>query len=270
VLTVHNVIPHEAGGANRTVIRGNLDLANLIIAQTDHVAHELVDEIATTTPIVQIPHGPLFVDRPLPDKAEAARRLGLGPAPTVLFLGLIRAYKGVDILVDAWPEVLASVPDARLLVVGKVLDATTTAILEQLRSQPGVVAVGQYVPVAQMLDYYAVADVVVFPYHRISQSAGLMTAAGLGRPVVITPVDGLLEQVRTLTSAIVADDITGHSVAVALVASLQRTDHWQAAAAEDRRAISGSAIGWPAVASASIAAYEAHRRRPAQDPDARG
>jgi glycosyltransferase involved in cell wall biosynthesis len=255
VVTAHNAMPHDRPGADAAVVRRNLDCADLVVAQTDHVAKELVDDVGVSAAIATIPHGPMFVDQPLPSRDEAAARLGRTAAPTVLLFGLIRPYKGVDILADAWPDVLASVPGAKLLVVGKLLDPTVRPALERLRAQPGVDVVDHYVSMAQMLDYYAVCDVVVFPYRRISQSGGLMTAAGLGRPTVITPIDGLREQVRTLTSAIVADDVSAPAVARALAESLSRSSEQLAAAAHDRTVIAESSIGWAAVARSTLAAY---------------
>ena len=202
-----------------------------------------------------IPHGPLFIDRALPERRDAATRLGLSPAPTVLFLGLIRPYKGLDVLADAWPGVRAADADARLLIVGKVFDPTVRPELDRARKLPGVDVVDHYVSVAEMLDYYAVADVVVFPYHRISQSGSFMTAVGLGRPTVITPIEGLLEQARTLTSCTVADEVSATAVARALTTSLARAADLQLAAGRDRDAIGESAVGWAAIAAATLAVY---------------
>jgi glycosyltransferase involved in cell wall biosynthesis len=258
VVTAHNALPHDRDAADPTAVRENLDLAHVVVAHAEHVAQELVAELGITTPIEVIPHGPMFMERELPSRAEAAARLGVGSGPTVLFLGLIRPYKGVDILADAWPAVVASFPDATLFVVGKILDARVVPDVDRLRPQHGVEVVDRYVPVPHMLDYYAICDVVVFPYHRISQSGGLMTAVGLGRPTVITPVDGLLEQTRTLTSAIVADEIDGRAVAVALTSSLEHAERQLAAASRDRSAIADSPIGWRAVAAATEAAYARH------------
>ncbi len=257
VLTAHNAMPHDDPGANRAVIRRNLNRAHLVMALADHVAAELAATVGVTAPIATVPHGPLFADRPLPDRAAAASRLGWRAAPTVLYLGLIRAYKGVDLLADAWPAVVAAVPSARLLVVGKVLDPSVRDDVERLRAEPNVEVVEAYVPVSRMLDSYAVADLVVFPYHRISQSGGLMTAAGLGRPSVITPVDGLLEQAEALTATTVATDVSGPAVASAVIETLGRLDERQAAADRDRASIAGSRVGWPAVARDTLAAYRA-------------
>ena len=78
----------------------------------------------------------------------------------------LRPYKGLDLLAEAWPQVLGAHPEARLLVVGKVLDAAVRPELDRLRALPRVQIVDRYVSVARMLDSHAVAQVVVFPYRR--------------------------------------------------------------------------------------------------------
>ena len=259
VITAHNASPHDRGRVDLSTIRRNLNAAHLVVAHTQHVAAELTANVGIQAPIATIPHGPLFADHVLPGREESATRLGLVIAPTVLFLGLIRPYKGIDLLDEAWPLVLATVPNARLLVVGKVLGAGSKRDLDRLRTQPGVEVIDGYVSVERMLDCYATCDVVAFPYHKISQSGALMTAVGLGRPIVITPIAGLLEQVRTLTCAIVADDTSGPAIARALTSSLRRSAELEAAAGRDRAAIAHSSIGWNAVAAATIMAYQSRR-----------
>jgi glycosyltransferase involved in cell wall biosynthesis len=206
---------------------------------------------------VVIPHGPLFVDRDLPDASAAAARLGIhGSGPVVLFLGLLRPYKGLDLLAEAWPLVTGAIPDARLLVVGKRGDHGIGADLDRLRHLPGVRVQEGYVSVRSMLDYHAASNAVVVPYRRISQSGTLMTAIGLGRPTVLTPIDGLLEQVRGLESPVVAADVSGPALAASIVASLERTDDLVQAAARDREWIADSATGWRSVGRATTAAYQ--------------
>ena len=248
VYTAHNAIPHDRPSTDVSVIRRNLDLADLVIAQTSHVAAELADVVGTVAPIEVIAHGPLFTDRRLPDRVAAADRLGIdSSSPIVLCLGLLRPYKGLDLLADAWPAVRAAVPDARLLVVGKRGDRDVDTDIDRLRHLPGVTVEERYVSVPAMLDYHAVADVVVVPYRRISQSGALMTAVGLGRPVVVTPIEGLLEQVAGLESAVIAADLSGRGLADAIVSSLGRTPELDAAAARDRDRIAASATGWRSV-----------------------
>ena len=83
-----------------------------------------------------------------------------------------------------------------------------------------------------------------------------MTAAGLGRPSVITPLDGLVEQARPLTSVVVATNVTGPSLAQALIESLERAPDLLRAAAADRAALEASEGGWSAIAAATRRAYQ--------------
>ncbi len=262
VHTAHNAVPHDRPQTDLAAIRRNLDLAHLLVAQTDHVSADLAHLIRTVTPIEVIPLGPLFVDRELPDRAAAAARLGIRPSvPIVLFLGLLRPYKGLDLLAEAWPVVRAAIPEARLLVVGRRGDRGVEADLGRLRRQAGIRVEERYVSVQAMLDYHAVSDVVVMPYRRISQSAALMTAIGLGRPTVLTPLDGLVEQVRGIESAVVAAEVSGPAVASSIISSLQRADELARAAAQDRERIANASFSWPSVGRATVDAYERGRRR---------
>jgi len=204
-----------------------------------------------------IPHGPLFVDQPIPERDVAAGRLGLPiDRPTVLFLGLIRPYKGIDLLAEAWPEVRAAVPTAQLVVVGRRADRAAEDQVERIRALDGVTVTDRYVSVSEMVAYHAASDVVVFPYRRISQSGALMTALGLGRPTVVTPIPGLRDQVAGFESPMVADDVTAAALARALVAALRDPSGRGAAAERDRGALDASATGWPAIARATLETYE--------------
>ncbi len=257
VYTAHNAIPHDSAGRGPTRLRRDLEAPHLIVAHTQHVADELGHAAPTTTPIVVIPHGPLLSDQELPVPGAAAARLGDPSSPVVLFQGLIRPYKGLDLLREAWPQVLDSVPSASLLVVGKVADPEVRADVEQLGELPSVHVIDRYVAVDELLDCYAIADLVVFPYRRISQSGALMTAVGLGKPIVVTPIDGFREQVATLRSAVMADAVSVDAIARAVIAGLDRRHDLADRATHDRQAILESSIGWPAVAAATRRAYEA-------------
>lgn len=257
VYTAHNAVPHDSAGSRPMRFRRDLELAHLIVAHTQHVADEVRRAVSTAKPIVVIPHGPLLSDRELPIPAAAAARIGERSSPVVLFQGLIRPYKGLDLLREAWPQVLASVPSASLLVVGKVADREAREDVEGLRGLPSVRVIDRYVAVDELLDCYALADLVVFPYRRISQSGALMTAVGLGRPVVVTPIDGFNEQVAALRAAVTAEDVSSDAIARAIIAGLDRRDELSGLAAQDQASIRESAIGWPAVAAATRRAYEA-------------
>ncbi len=149
---------------------------------------------------------------------------------------------------EAWPSVRSDHPDALLAVVGRSGGDAVQSQLADLAKMPGVRVVDRYVSTDLMLDYYAVSAIVVFPYKAISQSGALMTAVGLGRPTVVTPLPGFLEQVARLESVTVAKEVTGPALADALSAALTCRDPLAQEAARDRRRLIESPGGWPSVA----------------------
>jgi glycosyltransferase involved in cell wall biosynthesis len=113
---------------------------------------------------------------------------------TLLFFGLLRAYKGVDVLIRALP----SIPDARVVIAGDPLDPVEP--LRQLAEAAGVAdriewRLG-FRPDAEIAELLEQAAAVVLPYRHAGSSGVLATALGHGRPVVISDVGGLAEPVR--------------------------------------------------------------------------
>jgi glycosyltransferase involved in cell wall biosynthesis len=112
---------------------------------------------------------------------------------TLLFFGLVRAYKGLDVLVRSLPAIAARVPDVRLVVAGDPVDP-----VEPVRRLADELGVGDRVEWRlRFLDEQEIAPVmqeatlVVLPYRKIDSSGVLATALGHGRPVVVTDVGGL-------------------------------------------------------------------------------
>jgi glycosyltransferase involved in cell wall biosynthesis len=150
-------------------------------------------------PIEVTPH-PAYdaPDRPPPVAASRAA-FGLPPTgPVLLFFGLVRAYKGVDVLVEAMPRILAAHPDATLLVAGEwYADAAgTRARIEEMDLAERVRIDDRYVPSSELATVFAAADLVVQPYRSATQSGVLQLAASHGVPCVVTDVGGLAEPVR--------------------------------------------------------------------------
>ncbi len=256
VLTVHNVLPHDSPAASREVIRRNLDLAHLVIVHTDHVARQLKDLLAIQVPITVVPHGVMFTDTDLSSKENAMRDLQLRGDPVVLFAGSVRPYKGVDLLTEAWPSVRSAFPDAALVVAGSASGEEARAQLHSLARLPGVRVTDGYVPMTVMLNYYAASDLVVFPYRSIWQSGALMAAVGLGRPCVVTPIPGFVEQAATLRSVAFAEAVSSAAIARATISALQDRAGLLAVAAEDRRRVVESPLGWSSVGRVTTLAYE--------------
>ena len=113
----------------------------------------------------------------------------------LLFFGYVRKYKGLDILIEAFPKILSEHPKAKLLIVGEFYDDPKEyfELIEKLRIEKLVKVIKQFVPNEDVAKYYQAADVVILPYRSATQSGILNVAYGFYKPVIVTDVGGLAE-----------------------------------------------------------------------------
>ena len=119
------------------------------------------------------------------DRAEARARLGLDPdRPVVLHFGLIRPYKSVPELIDAFRGMPGE--RATLLVAGKVWD---TALDDEIRARASdrddIDLRTEWIPFEDTQLYFKACDLVVLPYRRILNSGAALLALGFERPVLV-------------------------------------------------------------------------------------
>lgn len=112
--------------------------------------------------------------------------------PTLLFFGRIFAYKGLDVLLAAFPLIKKRIPEVKLLIVGVGdLRSYTT----QLTNLPNVTVINRWIPDDEVASYFREADVLVMPYTDASQSGVIPIAYMFKVPVVAARIGGLSEQV---------------------------------------------------------------------------
>ncbi len=136
-----------------------------------------------------------------------------GDGPRLLFFGRFRAYKGLDLLRDAFAIFRAMHPAASLRVVG---EGDAEACAPGLAALPGVSVETRWVAEAEIPGLLAGADAVVLPYREASQSGIAPQALAMGIPLVATPVGGLTEQVLEGAGGLVAAEISAAALADAL------------------------------------------------------
>ena len=199
VLVCDNLVPHERRPGDLALTRWMLRNSDGYLLMSDSVARDL-DRLKPGAPRRQALH-PLYAqfDRGRSTRATARERLGLpADAEVVLFFGYIRRYKGLDVLLEAWPTVRARRPAARLVAAGEIFEdpAPYRAQAEQAGSDGSVTLIGRYVPDDEVEALFKAADVVVLPYRSATQSGVTHVAYALGVPVITTDVGGLAETVR--------------------------------------------------------------------------
>jgi glycosyltransferase involved in cell wall biosynthesis len=197
VAVAHNPADHGAGILRRSAARSVLRRCDAVFTH----ARVLEEEIAAAFPAVPTASHPLPPPEigELPPREEARRQLEI-PADrkVALFLGLIRSYKGVDLLLDA----IARQPtDSNWMVVvaGEPWEGLGPALGQQIRDlgiEDRVQLRLGWVPESGVPALLAAADLVVLPYRSGSQSAVAPLALAAGLPVLSTRVGGLPEVVR--------------------------------------------------------------------------
>ena len=150
---------------------------------------ELGREAGIRGRFVVVPNGVdlvTFAEASEVERREARARLGLPACPLAVCIGRLSRQKGQDVLLEAWPSVVARVPEARLVLVGDGADR------EQLvaTGREDVLLVGARNDIPEWL---AAADVVVLPSRWEGMSLTMLEAMARGRSVVATDVAGARE-----------------------------------------------------------------------------
>jgi glycosyltransferase involved in cell wall biosynthesis len=182
VITAHDPEPLEGGKRALARQARRWRAADAVIIHGEG-ARRLVERCAPGVPVHVVPVD-LALGGPVVSRVEARRRLGLDGAPTALLLGLLRPYKGIDLLADAWPMVRARVPGARLLLVGEPYSG---ADLDRLGRSEGVETRPGFIPEEEFDGWAAVPDVLVLPYRYGTHSGILHRAVTAGTPVLASP-----------------------------------------------------------------------------------
>lgn len=204
-----NFISHEARAIDRLLTRIGLRNASCFMALSDSVERELAT-LAKDRKIYRS-ELPMF-DYSLAgsdfDRAVERKRLGLADDDNVLlFFGYVRKYKGLDILLDAMPEIVRRVPRAKLVVAGEFYDdkAAYESILRANGTADIVQFWDKFIPNEEVGRFFTAADVVVQPYRSATQSGILNTSYSFGVPAVVTRVGGLEQYVNDGTTGIVVE-----------------------------------------------------------------
>lgn len=179
--------------ARRILRRGD---AHIVMSEEDFALLRRAMPKATIRGTTHPPYD-FFSREPVP-KASARDALALPDAPTLLFFGFVRRYKGLGYLIAAMPEVLRMIPNLRLLIVGEFWEDVRPYLdqIRQLGIAETVHVVNKYVPNDQIALYFSAADCVVMPYLEATQSGVGQLAIGFERPMIGTHVGGMPDIVR--------------------------------------------------------------------------
>jgi glycosyltransferase involved in cell wall biosynthesis len=131
----------------------------------------------------------------------------------LLFFGRIVAYKGLDLLLDAYGQLKQTHPDLSLAICGA---GDLTPYREAIDALADVTVENRYIPEEELPGILERSDLMVLPYREASQSGVMMLAEATGVPVVGTPMGALVEQIVPGVNGLIADSVDGKALAYAI------------------------------------------------------
>jgi glycosyltransferase involved in cell wall biosynthesis len=198
VSTLHTVLS-EPSPAQRRVLNEIVAVSSKVVVMAEK-GRELLRAIndVPAEKIEVIPHG--IPDTPYVDPSAAKSRLGFAGRSTILTFGLLCKNKGIEVMIDAMPEILGRKPDAVYVVLGATHpnlvrdqgEAYRDSLVRRVRElgiEKHVVFLDRFVDKPTLLDFISMSDVYVTPYLNESQmtSGTLAYSFGMGKAVVSTP-----------------------------------------------------------------------------------
>jgi D-inositol-3-phosphate glycosyltransferase len=172
-------------------------------------------------------------------REEARAKFGLGDAPTLLFFGYIKPYKGLDLLLEAMPSILREIPAAKLVVAGEVYgdDSVYTGLIARHGLGKSVLWHGRFIANDETAGYFRAADLAVLPYRSATQSGVTKAAFAFDLPVVATDVGGLGEVIHSGVNGYLTTPGDPAALAAAVVRYFreQRGDAFRKAIHDQRR-----------------------------------
>lgn len=207
VAITDNVIPHEPRPGDGPLTRYFLSACDGFVTMSREVMADLHKLGFSSKPALYRPH-PLYDNfGPIKPKSEALAALKL-PAATkyLLFFGFIRAYKGLDIMLEAMADKrLAELP-VKLIIAGEFYEdaAPYEALIKRYKLEDRIVRATDFIPNEKVVDYFCAADLIVQPYKDATQSGVSQIAYHFERPMLVTNVGGLAE--------LIPDGVVGYVV----------------------------------------------------------
>jgi len=266
VYTAHDLLPHDMDiPENRRFFQNVYELADRLIVHADNIKEEMIG-IFDIDPIkiYVIPHGSntLFFSQNGASKQAARDRLGIPlDKKVILFFGLIKPYKGLEYLLEAFKEIKEQVENVMLVIAGRVADEDTAVyyhyckLLTEFADNSAVRCVTEYIPFDEVGYFFSTTDVVVLPHVKPSQSGVLLSAIAAGKPVVVTDAGGLSEVVNNAQIGFVVPPKDAKALAKATIKIL-KTPGLLEQMGREAKILADTTYSWKTVATTTINVYQ--------------
>lgn len=193
---VHNMIPHELNILDKLLAPFYVKQTDGFVALSESVVRDIASLDKRNKPKAFSPHPVYDHYGEKMSKTAACEALGLDETKNyMLFFGLVRAYKGLDWLLDAFAKVKDQLKDVQLIVAGEFYEEEDKyrAQIEANGLKDRVIVKNEFVADADLRKYFGAADLIVQPYKTATQSGVTQVAFHFEKPCLVTNVGGLGE-----------------------------------------------------------------------------
>lgn len=250
VMTAHYVLPPNPSRRQAASARRAFGSMDAVIAHSEHGARRLREQVGLDPSRIHVIHHGAFdyltrlpEEKPLPAELEGAE------GPVILFFGLLRPYKGVDTLLEAF----RGVEGGELWIVGN--PRMDVEPLRQLAAKsPGRVRfLTRFIEDAEIPAIMRRADIVTLPYRDAEHSGVLYAALAFGKPLVLSAVGGFPEVAEQGAAQLVpSEDPTALAGALGELVKDENARAQLGAAASDAAA---GAYSWDEAAAQTLTLY---------------
>ena len=194
ISVVHNLIPHESRVGDDYLTKVFTSVVDGYLVLTESVLADV--RKYSTRPALVSPH-PIYDSFGEIESQETARaKLRLSPkVPYILFFGLIRDYKGLDLLLEAMADKRLDKLGVQLIIAGEYYSKKEKYenLIARYNLSQRIHDINKFIPDEEVADYFNAADLVVQPYKSATQSGVTQIAYHFDKPMIVTDVGGLKE-----------------------------------------------------------------------------
>lgn len=190
-----NVIPHERRTGDKLLTKYFTGCIDGAVVMSQSVLNEL--KLFRKDIQARLSPHPLFDNFGAPLEREVAlARLNLDPGDShLLFFGFIRAYKGLDLLIEAFADKRFRAKKLKLIIAGEFYDDDKPYrdLVHKYNLENEILFFDRFINDNEVTNFFSAADLIVQPYRNATQSGVTQIAYHFEKPIVVTDVGGLRE-----------------------------------------------------------------------------
>ncbi|MDU6428062.1 glycosyltransferase [Clostridium perfringens] len=225
IYTAHNILPHEMTKRDTDVFNNIYKISDRIIVH-NNVSKELLCNTfkVNEQKVFVIPHG--TYDGYLNNKEFKGVDFKHGNKKTILFFGLIREYKGVDILLDAIEKLpLEYREKVNFIIAGNnTKNIDYRRIIEKKKIENLIHLDLRFIQDSEVGNFFMNADACILPYRNIYGSGALLLAYTFNKPVIVSSIPSFVEETENGKTGYIFESENSDSLVKCLEKYLDSSD----------------------------------------------